>query len=219
METILVESQGSFYALCPRCGQLCDDVETDDYISENCLFWCKSLGPGACGERLICPSGASCARPPGDISLMAAAPRGAAPRGCSVEISREEAEGFARLRLGPAACGPAGLAALPEAPPESDAQLRFFLVGIVAVSHLGGRCDAAPHCCFERGCGPVLTRLPQPVECFGDIPEGISRGHADRRLAYRGRCQRCGRRCEGEIWGAWLAKNEDGASLAKDGSD
>lgn len=42
---------------CGLCGKECQDgssLETDDYVSNNCLYWCSDKRGGGCGEVLVC---------------------------------------------------------------------------------------------------------------------------------------------------------------------
>lgn len=54
MRTLLLANKeySEYFIYCPFCKVVTEDIEVDDYVKSNCLFWCKN-----CQEIMICPTG------------------------------------------------------------------------------------------------------------------------------------------------------------------
>jgi hypothetical protein len=52
METLLILKDYDPFVLCPKCKNVTDMIDYEDYVNSNCVVFCKNK----CGEFLICPT-------------------------------------------------------------------------------------------------------------------------------------------------------------------
>lgn len=170
-----------FVIFCPFCKTMAHDFDCDDYIASNCVLWCEK-----CGESLICPQGGYSRN---EYEIGRFAQHDSPMYSCSERIDENTASQFVKDWNLPENW----LKQINESDDEDDSihKLTFYLVGIVAITHLNEhkRKKKAYHFLY-----PCILN-------FSECPKHIDTSHDGIRLYYKGFCTCCKKDFESFIWG------------------
>ena len=163
---------------CPVCGLLGDQVNLDDYISDNIMLCCRN-----CKEILFCPGrnekqGITC------HGLW---------MGCGIELTHSEAIDYIKNRGW-------DITDLTE--------YSVYKIGVLELTHIedsdydadGSDVDDTDYDSDGSDVDDTVWREVKAV-CFKDIADDIDTSHDGTVLAYKGICQQCKYQYTSEIWG------------------
>lgn len=199
MQALLICGTSGMYIVCPHCKSVIsdDEIENDDYVGGNCLFWCPN---DRCGEVMICPTGYNSSDKIIDDII-----EGVVEDGCTQKITREEAlkfvsDGNELLKI------------------DQDIGTEFYyLVGVLRITHIVSSCEINPkrnkneaeesddEFFDETDSDPNFISKMRPyyhkvnITRFSDAK--VDTSHDGIYLYYKGFCDFCKKEYESYIWG------------------
>lgn len=194
---------------CPRCFQSAgEEIEVDDYVKENCLFWC-----GRCRETLLCVTGYNSKNPTIRQITEAELSLDKEKDPCTQEISLSEAldlpYGHDLEKI------------IEESEKKGRVVWHFYLIGVLRITHLISWVDPSAKKQLRRAekqkgnkkitkqefkrilsesYRTVSSDPEDAVTCFDQLAD-IDTSHDGNRLYYRGVCTECNKFYESYIWG------------------
>ena len=186
---LLVHKEFSeFCIFCPFCKKMTEDLEYDDYVKTNCLFWCHN-----CGEILICPTGYNDKND--EIQNLI---NGKVVNSCSKKLSLNEAKSLIK-----------DIACVWK---EEWNQFRAYMVGILRITFLSrvpfdgmtNSDDDNSDNNTTSSAAPAAERSELwdvDVMRFSDLPKNVDHSHDGVYLYYKATCSECNKHYESFIWG------------------
>lgn len=163
---------------CPFCKKQGDayNLEVDDYVGCNCLFWCDE-----CGEILLCPTGYNSTSKINDIICDKVE-----NCDCTKKLEGEELKTYCNKK---------------QFDLDYDSRnYRFYKVSILNVTQIKSSSEDGSSGEEDQKSGKIKYHDVN-IYRFSDTPKGISTDHDGIHLYYKAHCDNCGEKYESYIWG------------------
>jgi hypothetical protein len=159
--------------LCPLCLTYEEDIEVDDYVGRNMLFWCHKHG-----ETMICPF---IVRPESNIDMS-----------CSQLLTHDEVVEYYKLNN----CIP------PEFNTDDYKVYKVGILHLTDICGACDLYRQFPKCKDPEELAISSIKFNKiNAYNFSEINENIDTNHDGAYLFYKGDCSECGRHHENCIWG------------------
>ena len=172
---------------CPLCKKNCNNIETDDYVGNNILFWCSEHG-----EILICPTGLN--REENELLLLE---KGEVKNSCSVLLTEKELVTYAEKN------GFVLSSCLRDSYEDRNlSDFYAYKVGVLKISHVYSTAEDPKNSDDNLYSPRDRTNIPyHEVDVFSFSEIKYDTSHDGIYLYYKGSCSECERKYESFIWG------------------